>query len=98
MEIIQSTFVPTEKGRQCICQKLLPLLIQGTEIQRAARILHQMQISHASSKGAIGLELGDGKAKMEMIDAPMIKQAEQTVRLAKAAGLEVPNVAEVDPV
>ncbi|KAF8513747.1 Pyruvate/Phosphoenolpyruvate kinase-like domain-containing protein [Gautieria morchelliformis] len=73
-------------------------IIQGTfvptakEIERAARILHQMQISHASSKGAIGLDLGDGKGGREMIDAPLIKQAIQTIRLAKAAGLEVPTV------
>ncbi|KAK7014094.1 hypothetical protein VNI00_019416 [Paramarasmius palmivorus] len=54
------------------------------EITRAAKILHQMKTAHASEKGAIGL---DG----EMIDAPMIKQAEGVVRIAKAAGLEIPT-------
>lgn len=49
-----------------------------------------MQLAHASSKGAFGLDLGDGKGGMEMIDAPLIKQAEQTIRLAKAAGLKTP--------
>ncbi|PCH40142.1 citrate lyase beta subunit [Wolfiporia cocos MD-104 SS10] len=73
VDIIQSTFVPTEK-----------------EIFRAARILRRMEQAHASQRGAIGLELeGGGK---EMIDAPMIKQAENIVRMAKAAGLKIPDV------
>ncbi|KAF5369391.1 hypothetical protein D9758_002808 [Tetrapyrgos nigripes] len=67
VDVIQSTFVPTEK-----------------EILRAAKILHQMKAAHASQKGAIGL---DG----EMIDAPMIKQAEKIVNIAKAARLEIPT-------
>ncbi|KAL0573478.1 hypothetical protein V5O48_008486 [Marasmius crinis-equi] len=54
------------------------------EITRAAKILHQMKTAHASQKGAIGL---DG----EMIDAPMIKQAERIVKVAKAAGLKIPT-------
>ncbi|KIJ54837.1 hypothetical protein M422DRAFT_24729 [Sphaerobolus stellatus SS14] len=76
VDIIQRTFVPTEK-----------------EIFRAATILHQMAISHASEKGAFGLDLGDGKGGMEMIDAPMLKQAENTIRLAKVAGLKIPDIA-----
>lgn len=68
-------------------------LTYNSEIERAARILHQMEISHASSKGAFGLDLGDGKGGMEMIDAPLIKQAEQTISLAKAAGLDIPVAA-----
>ncbi|KAF8584692.1 citrate lyase beta subunit [Ramaria rubella] len=76
VELIQSTFVPTEK-----------------EIKRAVTILHQMRLSHASSKGAFGLDLSDGKGGKEMIDAPMLKQAESTIRVARAAGLEVPSVA-----
>jgi len=52
-----------------------------------------MAISRASEKGAFGLELGDGKEGMEMIDAPMLKQAEHTIRLAKAAGLMIPDIA-----
>lgn len=43
----------------------MPFLV--IEILRAAKILHGMQVAHASQKGAIGF---DG----EMIDAPMIKQ------------------------
>lgn len=73
VDIIHSTFVPTEK-----------------EILRAAKILHQMEAAHSSQKGAFGLEMeGGGK---EMIDAPMLKQAENIIRVAKAAGLEIPGV------
>lgn len=58
------------------------------EILRAARILHQMDEAHAVEKGAFGLEMeGGGK---EMIDMPMLKQAENTLRVAKAAGLHLP--------
>ncbi|KAJ8501934.1 hypothetical protein ONZ51_g301 [Trametes cubensis] len=60
------------------------------EILRAARILRQMEKAHLSHKGAAGLELEGGG--MEMIDAPMIKQAENVVRIAKAAGLPIPDV------
>jgi len=45
------------------------------EILRAAMILHQMAQAHAAERGAIGLDLGDGKDGKEMIDAPMLKQA-----------------------
>ncbi|KAG7089746.1 hypothetical protein E1B28_011400 [Marasmius oreades] len=55
------------------------------EITRAAKILHQMKSAHASQKGAIGL---DG----EMIDAPMIKQAERTIKVARTAGLTIPTL------
>lgn len=73
VDIIHSTFVPTEK-----------------EILRAAKILHQMGVAHSSQKGAVGLEMeGGGK---EMIDAPMLKQAENIMRVAKAAGLTIPVV------
>ncbi|KAG1822513.1 citrate lyase beta subunit [Suillus subaureus] len=73
VDIIHSTFVPTEK-----------------EILRAAKILHQMEVAHSSQKGAFGLEMeGGGK---EMIDAPMLKQAENIIRAAKAASLEIPGV------
>ncbi|KAI3603037.1 citrate lyase subunit beta [Moniliophthora roreri] len=54
------------------------------EITRAAKILHQMETAHALEKGAIGL---DG----EMIDAPMIKQAESIIKVAKAANLKIPS-------
>ncbi|KAF7965642.1 hypothetical protein HWV62_42428 [Athelia sp. TMB] len=71
-------------------------LIQSTfvptskEILRAAKIVHQMERSHALEKGAFGLDLeGGGK---EMIDAPMLKQAEITIAIAKAAGIEIPHI------
>ncbi|KAI9067859.1 citrate lyase beta subunit [Trametes sanguinea] len=60
------------------------------EILRAARILKLMEKAHLSQKGAAGLELEDGG--MEMIDAPMIKQAENVVRIARSAGLPIPDV------
>ncbi|KAH9854738.1 citrate lyase beta subunit [Lenzites betulinus] len=60
------------------------------EILRAARILKQMDKAHLANRGAAGLELEGGG--MEMIDAPMIKQAENVVRIANAAGLEIPDV------
>jgi len=60
------------------------------DILRAAKIVHQMEKSHALEKGAFGLDLeGGGK---EMIDAPMLKQAESTIAVAKAAGIEIPQV------
>ncbi|KAI9462197.1 citrate lyase beta subunit [Boletus coccyginus] len=60
------------------------------EILRAAKILHRMNIVHSNQKGAFGLEMeGGGK---EMIDAPMLKQAENIIRLARAAGCDIPHV------
>jgi hypothetical protein len=47
-----------------------------------------MERAHASELGAIGLH--DGQGGLEMIDAPMIKQARQTCRIgyhAKADGV-----------
>ncbi|ETW81540.1 hypothetical protein HETIRDRAFT_439944 [Heterobasidion irregulare TC 32-1] len=61
------------------------------EILRAAKITHQMAQAHASQRGAVGLELGDGNGGREMIDAPMLKQAENTIKIARAAGLEIPQ-------
>jgi len=61
------------------------------DIFRAAKIIHQMELAHATQIGAFGLELeGGGK---EMIDAPMLKQAEKTLQIARAAGLDIPNLA-----
>ncbi|CAE7137015.1 unnamed protein product [Rhizoctonia solani] len=74
VEIIQSTFVPTEK-----------------ELVRAAKIVSQMASSHASSTGAFGLD-ASGSGDVEMIDAPMLKQAEATIAKAKAAGLKIPDI------
>jgi len=59
------------------------------ELNRAVSILRQMKEAHRENRGAIGLAGGDGNS--EMIDAPMIKQAENTVRAARAAGLDVPG-------
>ncbi|KAI0078213.1 citrate lyase beta subunit [Panus rudis PR-1116 ss-1] len=56
---------------------------------RAAKILEQMEKAHASQRGAIGLATEGGPT--EMIDAPMIKQAENIIRIAKAAGLPIPS-------
>ncbi|KAJ1311785.1 hypothetical protein OPQ81_010251 [Rhizoctonia solani] len=74
VEIIQSTFVPTEQ-----------------ELVRAAKIASQMARSHASATGAFGLD-ASGSGDVEMIDAPMLKQAETTIAKAKAAGLKIPDV------
>lgn len=68
------------------------MLTAQPEIERAARIVHQMELSYASEKGAFGLEIGDGTAGKEMIDAPMLKQAVQTLRLARDVGLQIPDV------
>ncbi|KAF8158260.1 citrate lyase beta subunit [Crassisporium funariophilum] len=55
------------------------------EIIRAAKIIKAMKVAHESEKGAVGL---DG----EMIDAPMVKQAQKTITLAEAAGLRLPDL------
>ncbi|KAK7048200.1 HpcH-HpaI domain-containing protein [Favolaschia claudopus] len=55
------------------------------EIERAAKIVHKMERSHALNRGAAGLE-------GEMIDKPMILQAEKILRIAKAARLEIPSI------
>lgn len=49
-----------------------------------------MTRAHATQKGAVGLDLGDEKGNKEMIDAPMLKQAEKTIQIARAAGLPIP--------
>ncbi|KAK1236258.1 hypothetical protein PQX77_000492 [Marasmius sp. AFHP31] len=87
VDTILSTFVPTSEGMPISFEFQGQKLTAGTfrlEITRAAKILHKMESAHASQKGAIGL---DG----EMIDAPMIKQAERIVKVAKAASLEIPT-------
>ncbi|KAF8326833.1 Pyruvate/Phosphoenolpyruvate kinase-like domain-containing protein [Cantharellus anzutake] len=73
VEIIQSTFLPTEK-----------------EIARAAKILHGMERARkAELRGAFGLELDDGAR--EMIDEPMVKQANAVLAKAIAANLPIPK-------
>ncbi|PAV17277.1 citrate lyase beta subunit [Pyrrhoderma noxium] len=54
------------------------------EIERAQKILSQMAESNKEGKGAFGLVSESGAS--EMIDEPMVKQATNTLRLAKAAG------------
>ncbi|RDB17841.1 Citrate lyase subunit beta-like protein, mitochondrial [Hypsizygus marmoreus] len=56
------------------------------EILRAAKIIHGLELAHSQAKGAVGLE-------GEMIDAPMLKQAEHTIKIARAAGLHIPVIA-----
>ncbi|KAI0826860.1 Pyruvate/Phosphoenolpyruvate kinase-like domain-containing protein [Trametes gibbosa] len=96
VDVIQSTFVPSSKGPEksfpaCLLRAVLTFIsLCCTEILRAARILKQMEKAHLANRGAAGLELEGGG--MEMIDAPMIKQAENVVRIAKAAGLDIPDV------
>lgn len=51
-----------------------------------------MKVAHAAERGAVGLQTDDGVE--EMIDAPMIKQAENTLRIARQAGLEIPHFEE----
>jgi len=60
------------------------------EILRAAKIVDKMTNAHATHKGAVGLDLGDEKGHKEMIDAPMLKQAENTIQMARAANLPIP--------
>ncbi|TFL04025.1 citrate lyase beta subunit, partial [Pterulicium gracile] len=57
------------------------------EIRRAAKIVEQM--GEDTSLGAFGLETAAGGR--EMIDAPMLKQAMNTLRQAKAGGLAIPE-------
>ncbi|KAF7797029.1 hypothetical protein EIP86_008221 [Pleurotus ostreatoroseus] len=72
VEIIQNTFVPSEKGNLIFSRPSLLSLTYRSEILRAARILHQMELAHKEQRGAAGLATEDGGK--EMIDAPMIKQ------------------------
>jgi len=62
------------------------------EILRAAKIVHQMAQAHAAQKGAIGLDISDDKGGKEMVDAPMLKQAEKTIHMARVAGLPIPGL------
>jgi len=67
------------------------------EILRAAKIVSRMTQAHAAQKGAFSLDLGDEKGSKEMIDAPMLKQAEKTIEMARAAGLTIPISLEDGP-
>ncbi|KAJ6512082.1 citrate lyase beta subunit [Mycena vitilis] len=55
------------------------------EIERAAKIVHRMEREHALNRGAAGLE-------GEMIDKPMILQAEKILNIARAANLKIPRI------
>ncbi|KAF7365394.1 HpcH-HpaI domain-containing protein [Mycena venus] len=57
----------------------------AAEIERAAKIVHKMERAHALNRGAAGLE-------GEMIDKPMILQAEKILQIARAANLEIPYI------
>ncbi|KAF7291660.1 HpcH-HpaI domain-containing protein [Mycena chlorophos] len=57
----------------------------SAEIERAAKIVAQMDREHAANRGATGL---DG----EMIDMPMILQARKILSIARAANLEIPEL------
>ncbi|KAJ7134417.1 Pyruvate/Phosphoenolpyruvate kinase-like domain-containing protein [Mycena epipterygia] len=57
----------------------------AAEIERAAKIVHRMDREHAVNRGAAGL---DG----EMIDKPMILQAEKILQIARAANLKIPHI------
>ena len=62
---------------------------KSAEISRAAKIVHEMKLSHQSNRGAFGLDLSDGQGGKEMIDAPMLKQAQNVLRAAQAAGKSI---------
>ncbi|KAJ9098701.1 hypothetical protein QFC21_004349 [Naganishia friedmannii] len=57
------------------------------EIYRAALILYKMA---NSERGAEGVRGKDGKE--EMIDKPMVLQAQRIIKEAKAAGLDIPDI------
>ncbi|KAJ7696006.1 citrate lyase beta subunit [Mycena rosella] len=59
----------------------------AAEIERAAKIVHKMARVHALNLGATGLE-------GEMIDKPMILQADKILNIARAANLKIPHVDE----
>ncbi|KAH9480317.1 Citramalyl-CoA lyase, mitochondrial [Psilocybe cubensis] len=59
----------------------------NAEILRASQIIQAMKRAHESQKGAADL---NGK----MIDAPMIKQANKVLQIAKTAGLTIPHLPE----
>ncbi|KAJ7459676.1 citrate lyase beta subunit [Mycena latifolia] len=58
-----------------------------SEIERAAKIVAKMAREHALNRGATGLA-------GEMIDKPMILQAEKILGIARAANLTIPHVDE----
>lgn len=79
-------------GKQAIHPSQVEIITQSyapseSEIHRAALILSNMA---ASSSGAIGMKSRDGKE--EMIDRPMVLQAERIIKEARAAGLNIPDV------
>ena len=102
VDIIQSTFVPTSQGMSLL---LFSQTLQRlpSEILRAVKILHGMQAAHAASKGAVGLEgemVDAPMLKQVIVLLPDVSprwlkpflQAENTIRVAKAAGLDIPDI------
>ncbi|KAH0832185.1 citrate lyase beta subunit [Lanmaoa asiatica] len=90
---VNSSFVPTFHGAahiHILSRNSEYSRWEIAEILRAAKILHQMDIAHSNQKGAFGLEMEGGSK--EMIDAPMLKQAENVMRLARASGCDIPHV------
>lgn len=55
-------------------------------IEKAKKVLHQYEEATQAGKGAYGLAGIDGR-KAEMIDAPMILQAQRVIRKAQQYGL-----------
>ena len=76
--------MPTREGQSSCYSLKVYTDVRISEIVRAVKILKEMRRAHEDEIGAIGL---DGL----MIDAPMIKQAQKIINLAKTAGLEIPS-------
>ncbi|KAG9032825.1 hypothetical protein FRB95_000991 [Tulasnella sp. JGI-2019a] len=61
------------------------------DISRAIAIISQMEVARAArGSGAFGLETQDGRT--EMIDEPMVKQAQKVIERARRAGLDIPSL------
>ncbi|KAG8872543.1 hypothetical protein FRB97_007550 [Tulasnella sp. 331] len=60
------------------------------EISRACAIITQMEAARRLGNGAFGLKMHDDRT--EMIDEPMLKQAQKVVERAIRAGLETPGI------
>ncbi|KDN53391.1 beta subunit of citrate lyase [Tilletiaria anomala UBC 951] len=59
------------------------------DVLRAARIKHAYEQSVKDHKGAVGMKEGDS---MVMIDAPMLKQASDTLAKARIGKMKIPDV------
>lgn len=77
-------------GKQAIHPEQVPIIQKEflptpDEIQRAAKILQGMDNAKMNARGSFALKIG---SRVEMIDAPMVKQAQSTLAIARAAGLD----------